>query len=192
MIARAVEDTGFFQRYPLSWRNENELILIWRLGIDLESFLANRHPHAARQDVIVVVHYSFPRAAIDHGLIAFNACSFFAFVGSDCDGPKLNPFHSLIRLGTKIFNAQAIELRIFEGLKKFFFKEGTGNTATPESWIVGKMLRHRLVADDVGNHNSSAALEHPVHFREQLLFIFGVDQVQHTVRDNHIDGFVGD
>ena len=77
-------------------------------------------------------------------------------------------------------------------LKKRFFKEGTGNTATPECWIVGKMLRHRLVADDVGNHNASAALEHPVHFREQLFFILGVDQVQHTVRDNHIDGFVGD
>ena len=73
MIARAVEDTGFFQRYLLSRRDENELILIWRFGIDLKGFLANRHPHAARQDVIVVVHYSFPRTAIDHRLIALDA-----------------------------------------------------------------------------------------------------------------------
>ena len=99
--------------------------------------------------------------------------SFFSFVGCDCDGTKLNPFHSLIRLGTEVFNADAVELRVFEGLKKLFFKEGTGNTATPECWIVGKMLRHRLVADDVGNHNSSAAFEHPVHFREKRFLSSG-------------------
>src|SRR4249920_4158466 len=102
LIAGAVEDTSFFRRYLLSRRDESELILIWRFGIDLEGFLANRHPHAARQDVIVVVHYSLPRTAIDHGLIAIDAGPFFAFEGCDCDGTKLNPFHSLIRLGPKI------------------------------------------------------------------------------------------
>ena len=81
MIARAVEDTGFFQRHLLSRRDENELILIWRFGIDLKGFLANRHPHAARQDMIVVVHNLLPRTAVDHGLIALDARPFFAFVG---------------------------------------------------------------------------------------------------------------
>src|SRR5262245_41250972 len=139
MIARAVEYTGFFSWYFLQWRHENELILIWRFGIDLKSFIANRDSHAARQDVIVIVHYLFPRTAIDHGLIALDARSFLAFVSSNCDGTKLNPFYRLIRLGTEVFNTEAIELCIFEGSKKRFFEKGTGNTATPESWIVGKM-----------------------------------------------------
>ena len=136
MIARTVEGTGFFERHLLSRRDENELIFIWCFGIDLKGFLANCHPHAARQDVVVIVHNLLPRTAIDDRLIALYAGSFFSFVGRDCDGTKLNPFHSLIRHGTEVFNAEAIELRVFEGLKKRFFKKGTGNTATPERWII--------------------------------------------------------
>ena len=73
MIARTVEDTGFFERHLLSRRDENELILIWWFGIDLEGFLANRHPHAARQDVVVIVHHLLPRTAINDRLIALDA-----------------------------------------------------------------------------------------------------------------------
>jgi len=60
----------------------------------------------------------------------------------------------------------SIELCLFKGFKKLFFEKGPGNTAAPKFGIFYHMLRHRLLADDVGNHNSSAALEHPVHFRE--------------------------
>jgi hypothetical protein len=54
------------------------------------------------------------------------------------------------------------------------------------------MLRHRFVADDIGNRHPATALEHAVHLGEQLSLIFRPHQVEHTVGDDNVDGIVGD
>src|SRR5918992_1661996 len=54
------------------------------------------------------------------------------------------------------------------------------------------MFRNGLIADDIGNRNSAAASKNPVHLSKQGLFVFGPDQIELAIRNDHVDRLVRD
>ena len=132
---------------------------------------AHRDARAARQNMVVVVHHLLPRATINDRLVALDIWTFLALVGSDGKRAELNALDRLIGLRLKILYVNAVELRLFEGLEKIFFKERAGNTAAPECGVIRDVIRDRLIADNVRYRNSASSFEHTVHLCEERFLI---------------------
>src|SRR2546427_9329860 len=99
------------------------MVLIRRPGIEDESFVANRHSPAALESVTIVIENFFPRAFVNHRLVALEARSLFALAGRHSDGAEFDSFDRPIRLRFPAVETDAVEARIFEGLQEQVFSE---------------------------------------------------------------------
>ena len=115
MIARAVEDTGFFQRHLFARRHQNKLVLVGRPGIKSVRLVAHGDPRPAGQSVTVVIDHLLPRSTVNHRLIAFDTRSLFAFISGDGDSAELDALYCLVGFGAKLFDLNAVKFRRFEG-----------------------------------------------------------------------------
>src|SRR5262245_26779638 len=120
VIARAVEDAGVIEQYFFPRRDQNKLPRIRRLRIKSVRLIAHRRARAALQPVAVVVDDLFPRAAVNHRLVALDTGPFLAFVSRHGDRAKLDALDDLIRFGAELFDLHAVKLRVFEPAQEFF------------------------------------------------------------------------
>src|ERR1051326_4503769 len=140
----------------------------------------------------VVVEDLLERAFVDHGLIAFETKSFFAFERLDGDGAKLDPLHSAPGFVVTLENANAVKACLLECLEKQILTERAADAAAPEFGIVLQLGRHIFVADDVADDGATAAFEDTMNFAEELLLVRVLNEVEHTVGDDHVHRAFGD
>jgi len=139
---------NFFPR-----RDQNELILVRRLGANVIGLIANSDPCPPWEGMLVVIHHLFPRAAVDHRVVPFYARPFLPFVGGQGDRAKLNPLDGLIGFRWHFLNMNPIKTKRFKSTHQFLFLKGTGDTPAPQNRILFHGIWHRLVADNVRNGN---------------------------------------
>jgi hypothetical protein len=172
MIARAIKKAGLAERHFLPRRNWNELALVRRPRIEVERLVAHGDAHTARQSVPIIVDHLLPRAAIDHRLVALDTGPFLAFIGGYGGGAELNSFDRLVGFRAQFLDLDAVKLGFFESAQESLLLKSAGNAGAPKIPVLRQMLRHRLIANNVGDDNSAAASKHTIHLAEQYFFVF--------------------
>ena len=77
-------------------RDQNELILVRRLGANFIGLVANSDPRPPWEGMLVVIHHLLPRAAVDHRVVPFYTRPFLPFIGGQGNRVKFNPLDGLI------------------------------------------------------------------------------------------------
>ena len=81
---------GFRQRDPLERFDEFKAVAVRRLLKELKGFIAHRVALTALESVVIVVENFLKRAAVDHGLLAFEAITLFALERLDRHGTEFD------------------------------------------------------------------------------------------------------
>ena len=98
----------------------------------MKRLVADRHPRAARVDMAVVVFDLLERAAIDHGLIAFEAGALFALVSHDGHRSELDAFDRAPRVTLPFDDLDAMKASFFKCRQELVFAERTRDAARPK------------------------------------------------------------
>jgi hypothetical protein len=142
--------------------------------------------------VAVVILNTLPGALVDHGLIGLEAGSLLPLPGRHGERAELDPLHDPERLLFPLVPGHAVEARCFELAQKLFFLERARDASAPELWIGLEIRGNGLVADDVGDGNAPAGLEHPEDLADEPRLVGVLDEIQDAVGDHDIDGRVRD
>ncbi len=191
-IAAAVVGGGFVKRDQFGWRDGRDVLGVRGAIVDAVGLVTDGHAFAAAEGVAVVVGDRLPGTVVDDRLPAIEAGALFAFPGADSHAAKLDAFHNGPRLLLACHQFDAVKASVGEGVEETVFAKRTADAAAPQLGVVLEVLRNVLVADDIADDGPSAPLENAVHLGEELPAVFLVDEIEHAVGDDDIDGLVGD
>ena len=103
----------------------------------------------------IVIENFFPRAFVNHRLVALEARSLFALAGRHSDGAEFDSFDRPIRLRFPAVETDAVEARIFEG-----------NTFVTGERLRSQIETSRTILDLGGNYDPEKVDSDERHLEE--------------------------
>src|SRR5579859_2969070 len=100
-------------------------------GVDTESLLANRHPHAAPEHVPIIVNYLLEWPLVDDRLLVVPADALLAFICSDGNTAELDAFHRAPGFVLPLQDGDTVESRFLKGLQELVFTQRPRDAAAP-------------------------------------------------------------
>jgi len=85
--------------------------------------------------MIVVIEHFLERAAVDHGLIAFEAFALLSLERFDRHGTKLDPLHRSPRIEIALKNLDSVKTRPFKRGKETFFDGKVFDPEDPAAYL---------------------------------------------------------
>src|SRR5262249_13273874 len=137
---------------------------IGRFFVEVVGLVANGVTLAAFHPMIVIIQNLLERPAINHSLIALEACALFSFKCLDGDRAEFDSLHRAPWIDVALENLNAVKTRILECRQKTFLSQRAGNASAPQLRILLHFFGYGFITYYIGDHGASAFLEHPENF----------------------------